>query len=64
MANAPATMTVPELEQFLHQETLQDLRDLKFRTTGRERRRLADDLRRQDEWVPHWQVARDLDHQS
>ncbi|HZK72788.1 MAG TPA: hypothetical protein VFD88_02140 [Clostridia bacterium] len=62
--NASATMTVTELEQLLHKETLQDLRDLMVKANGRERRRLAADLRRQEEWVPHWQVGRALDQKS
>lgn len=63
LVNTPATMTVPELERLLHEETLLGLRDLVLRTTGRERRRLAEDLSRQEDWVPHWQIDGDLDHQ-
>ena len=62
--NSSATMTVTELEQLLHQETLQDLRGLMVNASGRERRRLAEDLRRQEEWFPHWQVGRPLDRKS
>ena len=50
----PATMTVPELELLLHQETLRGLRDLSREASGRERRRLEGELRRQGDWVPHW----------
>jgi hypothetical protein len=57
-------MTVPELERLLHEETLQALRDLMRKASGRQRRRLADDLRRQEDWVPHWSIFGDLDHQS
>lgn len=64
MANASATMTVTELEQLLHQETLQDLRDLMVKANGRKRRRLAEYLRHQEEWVPHWQVDRALDRKN
>ena len=64
VSNASATMTVTELEQLLHQETLQDLRDLMVKANGRERRRLAAHLRHQEEWVPHWQVGRALDRKS
>ncbi len=57
LVNTAATMTAPELERLLHEETLQGLRDLVLKTTGRARRRLEDDLRRQDDWVPHWNPA-------
>ena len=58
-----ATMTVPELERLVHEETVQALRDLVQKTSGRERRRLADDLKRQDDWIPHWHAYGTLDHQ-
>jgi hypothetical protein len=58
-----ATMTVPELELLLHQETLQGLRDLSREATGRERRRLEGELRRQGDWVPHWHFHGDLNRQ-
>jgi hypothetical protein len=62
--NTTAMMTVPELERLLHEETLQGLRDLMREASGRRRRRLADDLRRQEDWVPHWHILGDLDHKS
>jgi hypothetical protein len=31
--------------------------------SGRQWRRLADDLRRQEDWVPHWHIYGDLNHQ-
>jgi hypothetical protein len=49
-------MTVPELERLLHQETLQGLRDRMHEASGRQRRRLADDLRRLEDWAPHWHL--------
>lgn len=61
--NTPATMTVPELEQLLHQETVQGLQDLVHEASGRQRRRLADDLRRQGDWVPHWHKRAELNPQ-
>jgi hypothetical protein len=57
-------MSVPELEELLHQETLRDLQDLMLTASGRARRRLAEELRRQEAWVPHWQVGRALDQNS
>jgi len=63
LVSTPATMTVPELERLLHQETLQGLRRLMHEASGRQRRRLADDLRRQEDWVPHWHIYGDLNHQ-
>jgi hypothetical protein len=57
-------MSVPELEELLHQETLRDLQDLMLTANGRARRRLAEELRRQEEWVPHWRVGRALDQNS
>ena len=56
-------MTVPELELLLHQETLQGLRDLSREATGRQRRRLEGELRRQRDWVPHWHVRGGLNQQ-
>jgi hypothetical protein len=57
-------MTVSELELRLHQETLLGLEDLSRETTGRQRRRLERELRRLRDWVPHWPVVEDLDHES
>jgi hypothetical protein len=62
--NTPANMTVPELELLLHQETLRGLRDLSREATGRRRRRLEGELRRQGDWVRHWPVRGDLNQQS
>jgi hypothetical protein len=56
-------MTVPELELLLHQEALQGLRDLSHEATGRQRRRLEIELRRQGDWVPHWHLRGDLNQQ-
>jgi hypothetical protein len=56
-------MTVSELEQLLHQETVQGLQDLVHEASGRQRRRLADDLRRQGDWVPHWHKRAELNSQ-
>jgi len=47
LVTTSAMMTVPELELLLHQETLQGLRDLSREATGRQRRRLEGELRRQ-----------------
>lgn len=57
-------MNVPELEELLHQETLRDLQELILKANGRTRRRLARELRRQEEWVPHWGAGRALDQNS
>ena len=62
VVTTPATMTVPELELLLHQETLQVLRDLSREASGRERRRLEGELKRQGDWVPHWLLG-DLNQQ-
>jgi hypothetical protein len=63
LVNNPATMTVVELELLLHQETLQTLRDLTREASGRQRRRLEDELRRQRGWAPHWHHREDLNQQ-
>lgn len=59
LANTRANMTVRELELLLHQETLQGLQDLSREATGRRRRRLEGELRRQWDWVPHWHLCAD-----
>jgi hypothetical protein len=63
LMNTSANMTVPELERLLHQETLQGLQDLSREATGRRRRRLEGELRRQWDWVPHWHLRADLTKQ-
>jgi hypothetical protein len=63
LVTTSAMMTVPELELLLHQETLQGLRDLSREATGRQRRRLEGELRRQGDWVAHWHLRGDLDQQ-